>query len=305
MRRLETGSLAAALGAVLLLVSLFLEWYQPDLTGWDAFEVWDLVLAAIAVAVIGAAAAELEWWRGPMPGVELAVAGSCAVVIVLAALINHPPAAVGRGVERGAWLGLGGAVLILLGGVMSRAGVSLSFSVEPRPRSGPPRGAEPVSPPPAGAGPGRPVGAAAPAAPGAPVPRPAPGAVAAPPASPAARRPAPAPAPSPSPVGTPGARRVAGGRRLFPGPGDPGAGGGAARPAPTGAADLPPAASRGPGARPATAGDPGATGAEPADPPTTSRRWRLGRRAPPGRGEETEVTRPLPRDTDIGPPPGR
>ena len=48
-RRLESGPLLVTVGALLLLVSLFLTWYsgQFDLTAWDAFEVWDLVLAAL------------------------------------------------------------------------------------------------------------------------------------------------------------------------------------------------------------------------------------------------------------------
>ena len=48
-RRLELGPLVVALGALLLLVSLFLNWYEPNITAWDAFEVWDLVLAALGV----------------------------------------------------------------------------------------------------------------------------------------------------------------------------------------------------------------------------------------------------------------
>ena len=38
-----------ALGALLLLVSLFLDWYGP-LTAWNAFEVTDVLLAALAIA---------------------------------------------------------------------------------------------------------------------------------------------------------------------------------------------------------------------------------------------------------------
>ncbi|MGI8800981.1 MAG: hypothetical protein ACR2KV_02250, partial [Solirubrobacteraceae bacterium] len=133
MRRFETGSLVAALGAVLLLVSLFLEWFQPDLTAWDAFEVWDLVLAGLALAVLAIAAGELGWWRGPQPPVEIVVAGVGAVIVVACALINHPPAAIGRSVKDGAWLGLAGAVLMAAGGVMARVGVSFSLSVEPQP----------------------------------------------------------------------------------------------------------------------------------------------------------------------------
>jgi len=54
-RRLETGPLLVILGALLVLVALFLPWYTGELTAWDVFEVWDLVLAAFAVAAIAAA----------------------------------------------------------------------------------------------------------------------------------------------------------------------------------------------------------------------------------------------------------
>ncbi|MCA1682959.1 MAG: hypothetical protein LC685_03050 [Actinobacteria bacterium] len=133
MRRIETGSLVAALGAALLIVSLFLDWYQPGLTAWDAFEVWDLVLAGLAVVVLAAGAADLGWWRGPVPAVETLVLGVCALVIVVVVLINHPPAAIGRDTENGGWLGLVGALLMAGGGLMGRVGVSLSLNVDPRP----------------------------------------------------------------------------------------------------------------------------------------------------------------------------
>ena len=44
------------LGALLLLVSLFLDWYEPDVTAWEAFEVLDLLMAALALAALVAAA---------------------------------------------------------------------------------------------------------------------------------------------------------------------------------------------------------------------------------------------------------
>ncbi len=43
-RRLEAGPLLVTLGGVLLLVSLFLSWFTGELSAWQAFEVWDLVL---------------------------------------------------------------------------------------------------------------------------------------------------------------------------------------------------------------------------------------------------------------------
>ena len=43
------------LGALILLISLFLDWYQPNVTAWEAFEVLDLLLAALAIAALVAA----------------------------------------------------------------------------------------------------------------------------------------------------------------------------------------------------------------------------------------------------------
>jgi hypothetical protein len=191
MRRLETGSLVAAVGAALLLVSLFLSWYEPGISAWDAFEVWDLVLAGLAVAVLASVGAETGWWRGPAPAIELAVLGGAALLIVAAALINHPPAASGRGLDGGAWLGLGGAVLIVAGGLMDRVGVSLS--VEPRPARRRPAAERP---PPAGSPPASRTPAAS--------DRPAPAGPAASRTPPASDRPPPAGQP---PAGSPPASR--------------------------------------------------------------------------------------------------
>ncbi|MEA2301469.1 MAG: hypothetical protein QOE44_2004, partial [Solirubrobacteraceae bacterium] len=166
MRRLETGSLVAALGGLLLLISLFLDWFGPGLSAWDAFEVWDLVLAALGVAVVGVAAGELGWWGGPVPKVEILGLGVCALVVVAVALLNHPPAGLGSSVAGGAWAGLGGAVLMVAGGVMARLGVSVSFAVGPGSPGapGPPAGV--VGSPP-GAGASRVSGAGASGVPGA------------------------------------------------------------------------------------------------------------------------------------------
>ena len=49
--RIPIGPLVAAIGAVLLIVSLFLDWYE-DRTGFTVFEVLDLVLVACALAMI-------------------------------------------------------------------------------------------------------------------------------------------------------------------------------------------------------------------------------------------------------------
>lgn len=147
MRRINPGTLVGALGAILLLTSLFLHWYQPGLSAWTTFEVWDLVLAALALATLVGSAADLGWWRGPLPGVRNLTIAIAALVIVVGALVNHPPAAVGRDAEAGAWLALAATALMAAGAFLGEARISLSLSVD-RSGSGAARAAVPDGGPP-------------------------------------------------------------------------------------------------------------------------------------------------------------
>lgn len=160
-RRLELGPLAAATGALLLLVSLFLDWYGPEpaISAFTAFEVLDLVLAGIALAVAGAGVMQLTG-HAPSPGVDRAVPwlAVVAVTIVGSQVINHPPAGVGADAEVGQWLGLGGALAMAAGAVLGRARISLAVNVASRAA-----GEEPPRAP-------APEPSAAPVAPGADVP---------------------------------------------------------------------------------------------------------------------------------------
>ena len=53
-RRLEAGPLLVTLGALLLLVSLFLDWFTGESRRGRRFEVWDLVLFVLALGSIAA-----------------------------------------------------------------------------------------------------------------------------------------------------------------------------------------------------------------------------------------------------------
>ncbi len=141
--RIDVGPPIAIVGALLLLVRLFLDWYEPDVTAWTVFEVLDLVLAALALACLLGAAARLGVGvpGGRALGRHFAVLGVLALVLVLSQVINHPPAAVDRDPETGLWLGLGGAGLMALGGLLSITRISLAVDVEgrePRRQDGPP-----------------------------------------------------------------------------------------------------------------------------------------------------------------------
>ena len=132
-RRLEAGPLLVTLGALLLLVSLFLSWFAGDITAWEAFEAWDLVLCALALAAIAAALGLTESAaladRRVLPAAVLAVA-----VIVASQIIDPPPVAAGQDPDTGAWLALAGALVMCTGAVLTFGRVHLAFEVEGRER---------------------------------------------------------------------------------------------------------------------------------------------------------------------------
>lgn len=136
MRRIEAGGLVAIVGAVVLIVSLFLDWYEPpfgegpSLSGWTTFEVLDLILIGIAAAAIAAAlpVAGGDEQQTLLPGGWLPWLGAGAVVLVGVSLINDPPAANGLSPDIGAWLALGGSVLIVAGGALNATQVSVVVS---------------------------------------------------------------------------------------------------------------------------------------------------------------------------------
>ena len=142
-QRIDVGPPIALLGALLLLVSLFLDWYEPGFSAWTVFELLDLALAGLALGCLLGAAARLglDLPGGRALANRFAVLGVVALVLVLSQVVNHPPAAVDCDPETGLWLGLGGAGLMALGGLLSITRISLAVDVEgrePRRQDGPP-----------------------------------------------------------------------------------------------------------------------------------------------------------------------
>jgi hypothetical protein len=133
-RRFDIGPILLALGALLLLVGLFLEWYGP-LTAWNAFEVTDIMLAALALAAlvgaVGLLAPDLEFFeRRVLPWIV-----GAAFVLVAAELLDPPPAAAGSDhLGTGAWIALGSSLAMVVGTVLAFSRVSLSVGVEGRDR---------------------------------------------------------------------------------------------------------------------------------------------------------------------------
>jgi hypothetical protein len=129
-RRFQVGPIVVALGAIVLLVSLFLDWYG-SLNAWDAFEAVDVLLALIAigalVVAVGAIAPELSYVdRRWLPALAFAAA------IVIAAQLDPPPTAAGEALEAGVWIAFAAALVMVVGGVLSLGKVSVAVSVEDR-----------------------------------------------------------------------------------------------------------------------------------------------------------------------------
>jgi hypothetical protein len=133
---MSAGTLLAALGALALLVSLFLDWYEPGLSAGTVFEIVDVLLAVIAFLVLLAAVGEAS---GRHLGVEtdrlLPLAGIGALLLVLVSIVNNPPAAQGLDKAVGAWIGLAGAILIGIGAFLALRRISIVISTRPRERT--------------------------------------------------------------------------------------------------------------------------------------------------------------------------
>jgi hypothetical protein len=140
-QNLAVGPLVAALGAVLLIVSLFLPWYEGDVEAFTVFEFIDLLLLLTGVATIAALIAGLGLLRlSPPPAAALAVA-LLALFVVVAQILNDPPAVAFNedvGKETGIWLALAGSALMVAGSVLGYARISLAVETRAPRRDDPP-----------------------------------------------------------------------------------------------------------------------------------------------------------------------
>jgi hypothetical protein len=108
LRRLRVGEWIVGAAGLLLLVSLFLDWYgDPSRTGWEAFTVLDVILALVALAAMSVPVVTATHGVPALPlAVEAltALLGLVALLLVVIRVLNLPGDADGR--ELGLWLGL-------------------------------------------------------------------------------------------------------------------------------------------------------------------------------------------------------
>jgi len=115
-RRLGAGEWVASISGVVLLVSLFLPWYQPSATGWESLAAIDILLAFVAASgvLVGIVTAVQRVPAVPIATSALVmISGTFGVLLVLFRVIDLPHGAAGR--EWALWLGLAGAAGIPVG----------------------------------------------------------------------------------------------------------------------------------------------------------------------------------------------
>jgi hypothetical protein len=130
----DLSTALVAIGAVAVLVSLFLDWYgDPGQNAFTTFEVTDWLLVALCVGALVVIATE-SWSGGGAPNNRLAWICGLLAFLVVAQLLDPPPAARGMDREIGGWLALGGSVLMVAGAVLAMAEISVTIDVAERER---------------------------------------------------------------------------------------------------------------------------------------------------------------------------
>jgi hypothetical protein len=131
-RTIDLSTALVGIGAIAVLVSLFLDWYSPGLRAWDVFEIVDWALFGLAIAAL--VVLVIETTGATPPSQRLGWICGILAVIVIAQLLDPPPAAHGATREIGAWVALGGGALMVAGAVMAMAELSVTIGVAGRER---------------------------------------------------------------------------------------------------------------------------------------------------------------------------
>jgi hypothetical protein len=130
----DLSTVLVAIGAVAVLVSLFLDWYgDPGQNAFTSFELTDWLLVALSVGALVVIGME-SWSGGGTPNNRLAWICGMLAFLVVAQLLDPPPAARGMDREIGGWLALGGAALMVVGAVLAMAEISVTIDVAERER---------------------------------------------------------------------------------------------------------------------------------------------------------------------------
>lgn len=131
-RRIEAGPLVVAVGALVLLISTFLPWFEPGLSAWATFESLDLVIAGLAVATLAAALGLVSPGLATLERRWIAPLTIAALVVVASQVIDPPRIAAASARDSGAWVALVAALVTVAGALVSFSRVSFAVTVEGR-----------------------------------------------------------------------------------------------------------------------------------------------------------------------------
>lgn len=129
-RTIDAGPGLLIIGSTLLVIGLFLPWYDGR-TAWTVFESLDLVLAALAMAgaLVGTSRLGAGDSRAP------AVVALAALAVVVVQLVDPPPVvADGATLGAGAWLALAATLLMAGGAALTIARFTVTVDVHERDR---------------------------------------------------------------------------------------------------------------------------------------------------------------------------
>ena len=129
--RFDAGTGLVAVGAVLLLVSLFIDWYHPGGDAWAVFESLDLVLTGVALC--GLLALAPRFAAGGL-GRALPLITAIAFAVVVIQLLDPPPFVRHSDLATGAWLALAATALMAGGALLGAASISVTVDVRGRER---------------------------------------------------------------------------------------------------------------------------------------------------------------------------
>jgi hypothetical protein len=146
--RLRSGELLAGVGAVVLLVSLFLDWVGPvGETGWSSLGWLTVVVVIAAILVVSWLVIATATARPVTEVVAAGVIGAvvcpvAVIVLVVRTAVAQPGVDAVTSIEGGAYFGLAGAVLLTIGAWWSladeRTDAPESAYTPPAPRPAPP-----------------------------------------------------------------------------------------------------------------------------------------------------------------------
>lgn len=142
LRRLRSGELLAAAGAVCVIVAMLLRWYESPAGALDAWDTFGPTIVLLLIAAIVALALLLSTLTERSTALPIALAVWCfplgliAIVSALVRVLERPDHATSLCV--GPWLALVGAVAIFAGGWQAlhdeRPSLYRPATPEPRPR---------------------------------------------------------------------------------------------------------------------------------------------------------------------------